>query len=49
MRQGYRYLVERTKNAYLIDADDDVDAIRSRVIELLKEHNITDLCPLLKS
>ena len=49
MRQGYKNLVERTQNAYLIDADADVDAIRGRVIELLKEHHITDLCPLLKS
>ena len=49
MRQGYKNLVEHTQNAYLIDADDDVDAIRGRVIELLKEHHITDLCPLLKS
>lgn len=49
MRQGYKNLVEKTENAYLIDADADVDAIRARVIELLKERHITDLCPLLKS
>lgn len=49
MRQGYKNLVEKTENAYLIDADADVDDIRRRVIELLKERRITDLCPLLKS
>ncbi len=49
MRQGYKNMVGRTENAYLIDADADVDAIRARVIELLKERHITDLCPLLKS
>lgn len=49
MRLGYKNMVSRTENAYLIDADADVDAIRQRVVELLKEHHITDLCPSLKS
>lgn len=49
MRQGYKNMVERTENAYLIDADADVEAIRARVIELLKENHITDLCLSKKS
>jgi len=49
MRQGYKNLVARTENAYLLEADDDVDSIHHRVIELLKEHHITDLCPSKKS
>ena len=49
MRQGYKNLVERTPNAYLINADDDVDAIHEHVTALLKEHHITDLCPSRKS
>lgn len=49
MRQGYKNMVERTENAYLIDADADVEAIRARVIELLKEKHITDLCLSKKS
>ncbi len=49
MRQGYKNLVSRTENAYLLDADSDVDMIHHKVIELLKEHHITDLCPSVKS
>ena len=49
MRQGYKNLVERTENAYLIDADADVDAIRARVAELVEKHHILDLCPSRKS
>lgn len=49
MRQGYKNMVERTENAYLLDADSDVDVIHHQVIELLKTHHITDLCPSAKS
>lgn len=49
MRLGYKNMVSRTENAYLIDADSDVDSIRQRVVELLEEHHITDLCPSPKS
>ena len=49
MRQGYKNLVERTKNAYLLNADDDVDAIHNHVVELLQQHHIADLCPSRKS
>ncbi len=44
MRLGYKNMVGRTENAHLIDADGDVDAVRERVIELVKEYHITDLC-----
>lgn len=46
MRQGYKNLVSTTENAYLIDADADVDGIHQQVIELLEKHQI---CPLRKS
>ena len=46
MRQGYKNLVASTENAYLLDADGDVDSIHARVVELLKEHQV---CPLQKS
>lgn len=49
MRHGYKMLAARTENAYLMDADADVDAIRAKVIELLEKHHITDLCPSQKS
>lgn len=49
MRQGYKDLVGRTKNACLLDADEDVDMIHNRVIELLKSHQIIDLCLSRKS
>lgn len=49
MRMGYKNLVERIENAYLIDADADIDQIRARVVELLQEHHITDLCRSVKS
>lgn len=49
MRQGYKNLVGRTENAYLIDADQDIDAVKARVIELIEAHHITDLCRCEKS
>ncbi len=49
MRHGYKKLAEQTENAYLIDADADVDAIRARVAELVEKHHILDLCPSRKS
>lgn len=49
MRQGYKNLVERTENAYLLNADADVDGIHGQVVELLKKCHITDLCPSQKS
>ena len=49
MRQGYKNLVEKTPNAYLLNADDDVDAIQERVVKLLRDHHITDLCLSQKS
>ena len=49
MRQGYKNMVGITKNAYLLDADSDVEMIHNRVIELLKEHHILDLCLSRKS
>lgn len=49
MRHGYKMLAARTENAYLMDADADVDAIRAQVIELLEKHHITELCPSQKS
>ena len=49
MRQGYKNLVEKTENAYLLDADADVDAIHGQVVALLEKCHITDLCPSQKS
>ncbi len=49
MRQGYKNLAAKTENAYLLEADDDVDSIHRRVVELLEKHHITDLCPSKKS
>ena len=46
MRQGYKNLVATTENAYLLDADGDVDGIHKQVVALLKKHHI---CPLQKS
>lgn len=42
MRRGYLEMIERTPNAYLIDADKNISEIQARVIELLKENHITD-------
>lgn len=42
MRNGYLEMIDRTPNAYLIDADQDVSAVQARVRELLKEKKITD-------
>lgn len=49
MRQGYKDLVAQTENAYLIDADKNVEEIQACVVDLLEKHHITDLCRLLKS
>ena len=46
MRQGYKNLVSTTENAYLLDADGDVDSIHQQVVQLLNKHHI---CPLQKS
>ncbi len=40
MRKGYLEMIERTPNAYLIDADKNISDIQARVLELLKEHLI---------
>ena len=42
MRKGSVDMIERTPNAYLIDADKNISDIQSRVLELLKEHQIID-------
>lgn len=42
MRRGYLDMIERTPNAYLIDADKNIAEIQARVMELLKEKHITD-------
>lgn len=42
MRQGYLEMLPKTPNAYLIDADKNITAIQSRVIQLLHEHKIID-------
>lgn len=42
MRRGYLDMIERTPNAYLIDADKNISEIQVRVMELLKEKHITD-------
>lgn len=49
MRRGYKELIAQTENAYLIDADKNVEEIQTQVTELLEKHHITDLCHLLKS
>lgn len=42
MRRGYLDMIERTPNAYLIDADKNISEIQARVMDLLKEKHITD-------
>lgn len=42
MRKGYLEMIERTPNAYLIDADKNISDIQARVLQLLQEHDITD-------
>ena len=42
MRKGYLDLINQTPHAYLINADQTIDAIQHRVWELLKETHITD-------
>ncbi len=40
MRQGYQELIARTPNAYLVDADRNVDEIQRQVVGLLVKHHI---------
>ncbi len=42
MRQGYLEMIERTPNAYLINADKNISDIQARVLQLLEEHRIID-------
>lgn len=42
MRQGYMEMVEKTPNAYLINADQNINEIQNRVAQLLKENHIID-------
>lgn len=49
MRQGYKNLAEQTPHAYLLNADDDVDAIHAQVVKLIEKHGILNLCPSGKS
>lgn len=49
MRQGYKNLVEKTENAFLIDADAAVESIHAQVVKLLRKNHIIELCPSAKS
>ncbi|MCQ2410768.1 MAG: dTMP kinase [Elusimicrobiaceae bacterium] len=40
MRQGYLEMIQRTPNAYLIDADKNISDIQTRVRELLEKHQV---------
>lgn len=40
MRTGYLEMLSRTPNAYLIDADKNIQAIEAEVLKLVKEHHI---------
>ena len=42
MRRGYLDMIEKTPNAYLIDADKNISEIQARVTQLLKETHIID-------
>lgn len=42
MRKGYLEMIDRTPNAYLIDADKHIGEIQARVLQLLEEHHIID-------
>ena len=42
MRQGYQELIARTPNAYLVDADRNVDEIQHQVVGLLTKHHIVE-------
>ncbi len=42
MRKGYLDLINQTPHAYLINADQTIEDIQHRVLELLKETHITD-------
>ena len=42
MRSGYKELIAQTANAYLIDADKDINQIQQQVVGLLKHHKIVD-------
>ena len=40
MRTGYLEMLARTKNAYLINADKNIQAIQEDVLKLIREHHI---------
>ena len=40
MRTGYLEMLASTSNAYLIDADKNIQAIQEEVLKLIKEHHI---------
>ncbi len=42
MRKGYQELIARTPNAYLIDADRNIDEIQHQVIALIAKHHIVE-------
>lgn len=42
MRRGYMEMVEKTPNAYLINADQNINEIQTRVTQLLRENHIID-------
>ncbi len=42
MRKGYQEMITRTPNAYLVDADRNIDEIQHQVIELLNKHHIVE-------
>jgi len=42
MRKGYQEMVKQTPNAYLIDADKNIDAIQAHLLKLLRKHKIID-------
>ncbi len=42
MRRGYQEMVSRTPNAYLIDADRNIDEIQHQLVDLLAKHHIVE-------
>lgn len=42
MRRGYQEMVSRTPNAYLIDADRNIDEIQHQLVDLLSKHHIVE-------
>lgn len=42
MRRGYQEMVSRTPNAYLIDADRNIDEIQRQLVDLLAKHHIVE-------